>query len=64
MVLDIETRFARIGNTSVECEFEMRNPDGERIAAARATFVCVDTRTRKPVRVPDRLREATAAENA
>lgn len=62
MVLAIETWFARIGNTSVECAFEIRNPDGERIAAAKATFVCIDTRSRKPVRVPDRLRDCLQIE--
>jgi acyl-CoA thioester hydrolase len=60
MILDIETRFRRIGNTSVECEFELRNPDGDRIAVANVTFVCIDPRTRSPVRVPARLREAAA----
>lgn len=60
MVIDIETRFVRVGNTSVECAFELRKPGGARIASAAATFVCIDTTTRQPVRVPERLRQMAA----
>lgn len=56
----IEPRFAGVGDTSVTCRFVMRDPDGATLAEVELTSVCVDTRTRTPVEVPPKLREAIA----
>jgi acyl-CoA thioester hydrolase len=61
MTLGIETRIARIGNSSVVSTYVVRDPEGRTIAEAELTSVCVDPTTRRPTRVPDRLREAVAA---
>jgi acyl-CoA thioester hydrolase len=57
-VLSIETRIARIGNSSVVSTYVIRDPRGETLAEAELTSVCVDPKSRRPTRVPDRLREA------
>lgn len=59
-VLAIEARIARIGNSSVVSSYVVRDPSGEVIAEAELTSVCVDPATRRPVRVPERLRDAVA----
>lgn len=59
-VVEIETRIARVGNSSVTSAYVMRGADGRVLAEAELTSVCVDVRTKKPTRVPERLREAVA----
>lgn len=61
MTLVIETRICRIGNSSIVSEYVVRDPDGEMIAKAELTNVCVDLATRRPASVPERLRSAVAA---
>lgn len=58
-MLDIHTRVGRIGNTSMDTECSMYSGD-ELIAQAVLTSVFIDTETRKPVRVPDKVRAAVA----
>jgi acyl-CoA thioester hydrolase len=58
--LAIEARIARIGHSSVTSSYVVRDADGASLAEVELTSVCVDPRTRRPVRVPDRLREAVA----
>ena len=59
--IHIETRVARIGETSVTAEFTIRDDAHELLATAKLTSVCVDPATRKKVRVPDAYRQAVAA---
>jgi acyl-CoA thioester hydrolase len=59
--IHIEVRVDKIGNTSVTTAFVIRNDDGEVLAKASLTNVCVDPTTRGKVRVPDVFREAVAA---
>ena len=56
-VLEIHTRVAKIGNSSITFEFEIY-PEGEDrlIGSAQSLYVCVDPKTLQPVRVPDQLR--------
>lgn len=61
MQLAIETRISRIGNSSVVSEHVVRGPDGEIIAEAELTSVCVDLATRSPAAVPESLRRAVAS---
>ncbi len=59
--LEIHTRVARIGRTSVTFEFAACNvPDGKLLVTAHQTLVYVDRETRRPVPVPDAYREAFA----
>jgi acyl-CoA thioester hydrolase len=58
--LDLHTRIGRIGNTSMDTECSIYSGD-ELIAEAVLTSVFIDTETREPVRVPDRVRDAVAA---
>ena len=60
-LVHIETRIPKIGNTSITIELVVRADDGETLAQARLTSVCVDRETRRKVRVPDDFREAVAA---
>ena len=56
-VLDVYTRVAKIGNTSLTFEYEIyAEGDGRLIGAASSLYVCVDPQTLRPVRVPDPLR--------
>jgi acyl-CoA thioester hydrolase len=60
-LLHIHTRIGHIGNTSFTFEFGIyKQPDDELIATGSIVAVVVDVVTEKPVRVPDRLREAVA----
>lgn len=56
--LAIEVAIPRLGNTSVTSAYVVRGADGETIAEAELTSVCVDVETRRPTPVPGRLREA------
>ena len=57
----IETRISKLGRSSVASTFVIRNSQGETLANASVTSVCVDPKTREKARVPDRLREMVAA---
>lgn len=60
-VLDVYTRVAKIGNTSLTFEYEIyAEGDGRLIGAASSLYVCVDPQTLRPVRVPDALRSRIA----
>jgi acyl-CoA thioester hydrolase len=54
----IETEIAKIGESSVVSRYRMLGPSGEPIAEAELVSVCVDAKTRRKTRVPDRLRDA------
>ncbi len=60
-LVDIETRISRIGESSVVSSYIVRAPDSSLVAEAELTSVCVDVKTRRPTRVPERLRAAVAA---
>lgn len=56
-VLEVYVRVSKIGNTSMTFEFEIYPEGKDRlIGAARSLYVCVEPRTKRPVRVPDALR--------
>ena len=57
----VETRISKVGSSSVTSTFVIRNSQGDPLANASVTSVCVDAKTREKVRVPDRFREAVAA---
>ncbi|MFK7985001.1 MAG: acyl-CoA thioesterase [Sandaracinaceae bacterium] len=57
-VVAIETRIARIGRSSVVSEYVMRGPNGNVLAQAELTSVCVDPKTRATVSAPAALRDA------
>ena len=59
-LVEIETRIARIGNTSVTAGYVVRGPGGDVLCEAELTSVCVDVATRAPTPVPARLRHAVA----
>lgn len=56
-VLEIYTRVSRIGNSSLTFDFAIY-PQGEDrlVNTASSLYVCIDSKTLKPVRVPDPLR--------
>jgi acyl-CoA thioester hydrolase len=56
----IETRISKIGSSSFTGTFVIRNSQGQTLANASVTSVCVDPSTREKVRVPDVFREAVA----
>lgn len=53
-------RATRIGESSIEFDYECRTADGEIIVDGSVTHVVVDE-SGSPMRVPDELREAIAA---
>jgi acyl-CoA thioester hydrolase len=56
--LDIHVRVARIGTTSITYEFAAYVlPERTLAVTAHQTLVYIDTKTRKPIPVPDRYRE-------
>ena len=56
--LDIHVRVARIGTTSMTYEFVAYVlPERTLAVTAHQTLVYIDTKTRKPIPVPDRYRE-------
>lgn len=60
-LLHVYARIGHIGNTSFVFEFEVhKQPAGEVIATGQIVAVAVDAETERPVRVPDRLRQAVA----
>ena len=60
--LDIQLWIGRLGGSSVEICYEVMSPktDADRVSYARATtlVVLVDTKTGRPTRMPDHMREA------
>jgi len=60
-VLEVHTRIAEIGNTSLTFEFEIYRENEDRlISSTRSIYVCVDPTTLEKIRVPDFLRERIA----
>jgi YbgC/YbaW family acyl-CoA thioester hydrolase len=59
-IVYIETRVAEIGRSSVTCSFVVRDDQGEILAHATITSVCVDPKTRRSVPVPEAFRERIA----
>ncbi|MEY2463076.1 MAG: acyl-CoA thioester hydrolase [Acidimicrobiaceae bacterium] len=59
-VLAIAVAPARFGNTSLDIGFE-GTVDGAPVFSAVITYVCVEPRTTKPIRVPDDARERLAS---
>jgi acyl-CoA thioester hydrolase len=56
-ILEIYTRVSKIGNTSLNFEFEIYAQGDDRvIGTASSLYVCIDPETLRPVRVPDALR--------
>lgn len=58
--LRVGARVARIGNSSLRFEFGVFGPRGDLRTTGHIAAVCVDTQTRRTVRVPDIFREAVA----
>jgi acyl-CoA thioester hydrolase len=56
-VLDIGVRVARIGNSSMTFELGIAR-DGELLIEGEVVYVNADPETRRPCRVPDKLRHA------
>jgi acyl-CoA thioester hydrolase len=60
-LLQVHARIDRIGNTSFTFEFAIyKQATDALIATGEIVAVAVDVETEKPVRVPDKLREAVA----
>lgn len=59
-VVEHYTRFARIGDTSMETEYVATGADGAPLVEGDAVYVAVDPTTGDPVRVPDDFRTAVA----
>jgi thioesterase-3 len=57
----IETRISKLESSSVTSTFVIRNDQGDTLANANVTSVCVDPKTREKASVPDRLREMVTA---
>lgn len=55
-LLEVQTKVATMRNTSFQMQ-QTIHKDGEEICAMLITLVCVDTKTIKPVRLPDILRD-------
>jgi acyl-CoA thioester hydrolase len=60
-LLHVHARIGHIGNTSFTFGFAAyKQPSEDLIAMGKIVAVAVDAETKKPVRVPDELREAVA----
>ena len=60
-LLHVYTRIGQIGNTSFTFDFAIyKQATAEIVVTGRIVAVAVESRTGKPVRVPDELREAVA----
>lgn len=60
-LLHVHARIGHIGNSSFTFEFAIyKQPVDELIATGKIVAVAVDAGTKRPVRVPDGLREAVA----
>ena len=61
-VLEIHTRIARVGTTSLTFQFEIYPAGEERIiGSATSLYVCVDPKTLKSTPVPELLRKRISA---
>ena len=61
-VLEIHTRIARVGTTSLTFQFEIYPAGEERIiGSANSLYVCVDPKTLKSTPVPELLRKRISA---
>jgi acyl-CoA thioester hydrolase len=60
--LHVHTRISRIGNSSFTSEFVIYKEEGHDVLVARGhlTAVAVDSKSRRPVRVPEPIRAAVA----
>src|SRR5215831_15802552 len=57
-ILEVYTRVSRIGNSSIDFDFEIyRRGEDRLISSAKSLYVCIDPKTLKPLPVPDDLRE-------
>lgn len=60
-LLHVYTQIGRIGNTSFTFDFKIfKMPNDELITTGQITAVAADIQSEKPMRVPDKLREAVA----
>jgi acyl-CoA thioester hydrolase len=60
-ILEVYTRVSRIGNSSIDFDFEIyRRGDDRLVSSAKSLYVCIDPETLKPIPVPDDLRERIA----
>jgi acyl-CoA thioester hydrolase len=60
-VLHVHSRISHFGNTSFTFEFAIfKQPSDDLITTGQIAVVAIDTKTEKPIRVPDQLREAVA----
>ena len=60
-ILEVYTRVSRIGNSSIDFDFEIyRRGDDRLISSAKSLYVCIDPETLKPIPVPDDLRQRIA----
>jgi acyl-CoA thioester hydrolase len=58
-MLHVRARIGRIGNSSLTAEFRIdKAENGEPLATGELVAVIIDVETRKPVRIPDKLRAA------
>ena len=63
--LDVHTRIARLGNTSLTAEMTVCRADGgECLGHGHITAVMVDPKTRKPAPIPQAFRDAVTAYEA
>ena len=57
-VLIVHTRTSEIGNSRFTFVYEIvRESDGAHVASGQTVHACVDAHTRRPLRIPDWLRE-------
>ena len=55
-IVVVETRIAKVGNSSVEFHYDIRRKSGNLLLATGKTVNVFISRDRKPVRVPDEIR--------
>jgi acyl-CoA thioester hydrolase len=56
-ILEIYTRVSKIGRTSLSFEFEIYAEGEDRLGGtASSVYVCIETQTLRPTRVPDEMR--------
>jgi len=54
-ILDVGTRFTKIGQVKIEVEHEIKNQNGQLICLAKTIMVCVDSNIR-PIAIPEDFR--------
>lgn len=61
--LSVHCRLGRLGNTSLRFDFQIFAKDDERlVATGEITAVTAERESKEPIRIPDRIRQALAAE--